>query len=117
MFSFPPLLQSVLGFLLLIGPLVVLHELGHYLVARWCGVKSDVFSVGFGKEVCGWTDKHGTRWRLAGSALRRSSRARGADVRQGAGCHGAVPLAGLPSWRQDPPSTRPTAARRASRSP
>lgn len=65
MFHFPPFIQSVLGFFLLIGPLVVLHELGHYLVARWCGVKSDVFSVGFGKALCGWTDKRGTRWQIA----------------------------------------------------
>lgn len=69
MFQFPPLLQAVLGFLLLIGPLVVLHELGHYLVARWCGVKSDVFSIGFGRELFGWTDKRGTRWRIAAVPL------------------------------------------------
>ncbi|WP_254049778.1 RIP metalloprotease RseP [Novosphingobium sp. TH158] len=69
MFQFPPLIQSIIGFLLLIGPLVVLHELGHYLVARWLGVKSDVFSIGFGKELWGWTDKRGTRWRLAAIPL------------------------------------------------
>ena len=69
MFQFPPLIQSLIGFLLLIGPLVVLHELGHYMVARWCGVKSDVFSIGFGKEVWGRTDKRGTRWRLAAIPL------------------------------------------------
>ena len=69
MFQFPPLIQSVIGFFLMIGPLVVLHELGHYLVARWCGVKSDVFSIGFGKELFGWTDKRGTRWRVAAIPL------------------------------------------------
>jgi regulator of sigma E protease len=56
-------------FVLVIGPLVVVHELGHYLVARWCGVKSDVFSIGFGKELLGWTDKHGTRWKIAAIPL------------------------------------------------
>lgn len=69
MFGMPSILQAVIGFLLLIGPLVVLHELGHYLVARWLGVKSDVFSIGFGKELCGWTDRRGTRWRIAAIPL------------------------------------------------
>ncbi len=45
--------------------IVFVHEFGHYIVARWCGVKSDVFSVGFGKELFGFTDKHGTRWKWA----------------------------------------------------
>lgn len=53
------------GFLLVLGPLITVHELGHYLVGRWLGVKADVFSVGFGKEIAGLTDKHGTRWRLS----------------------------------------------------
>ncbi len=62
-------MQSAIGFLLLIGPLIVLHELGHYLVARWFGVKANVFSVGFGKPLFGWTDKRGTRWQLAAIPL------------------------------------------------
>jgi regulator of sigma E protease len=65
----PSLLLTIIAFLLLLGPLVVVHELGHYLVARWFGVKSDVFSVGFGKELFGRTDKHGTRWRLSALPL------------------------------------------------
>jgi len=68
-FQLPTVIQAALGFLLLIGPLVVLHELGHYLVARWCGVKADVFSMGFGKELLGWTDRRGTRWRVAAIPL------------------------------------------------
>jgi regulator of sigma E protease len=59
----------ILGFLLLLGPLITLHELGHYLVGRWCGVKADVFSIGFGKEIAGLTDRHGTRWRLSALPL------------------------------------------------
>jgi regulator of sigma E protease len=51
-------------FLLTIGPLVFFHEMGHYLVGRWCGVKADVFSIGFGREIAGWTDRRGTRWKL-----------------------------------------------------
>jgi len=59
----------VLGFLLLLGPLVTVHELGHYLVGRWCGVKADVFSIGFGKELAGFTDRRGTRWKLSALPL------------------------------------------------
>jgi regulator of sigma E protease len=61
----PGLLISFLAFVLVLGPLVFLHELGHYLVGRWCGVKADVFSIGFGRELLGWTDKRGTRWKLS----------------------------------------------------
>ncbi|WP_349630563.1 RIP metalloprotease RseP [Altererythrobacter sp. KTW20L] len=60
-----PLWMMALGFLLMLGPLITLHELGHYLVGRWFGVKANVFSVGFGKEIAGYTDKRGTRWRLS----------------------------------------------------
>lgn len=54
----------LLSFLLVIGPLVFIHELGHYLVGRWFGVKADSFSIGFGREVLGWTDRRGTRWKI-----------------------------------------------------
>ena len=64
MLESPSLLLTVAAFLLLLGPLVVVHELGHYLVARLFGVHSDAFAVGFGKELAGWTDKRGTRWKL-----------------------------------------------------
>ena len=65
----PGFLMYVLGFVLLLGPLVTIHELGHYLVGRWFGVRADVFSIGFGKELAGWTDKRGTRWKLAALPL------------------------------------------------
>ncbi len=61
----PSILTMVFAFVLLLGPLVVLHELGHYLVGRLFGVRADVFSVGFGKELAGVTDKRGTRWKLS----------------------------------------------------
>ena len=59
----------IVGFLLVLGPLVTLHELGHYLVGRLFGVKADAFSVGFGKELAGYTDKRGTRWKLSALPL------------------------------------------------
>lgn len=55
----------IVGFLAVLGPLVTVHELGHYLVGRWFGVKADAFSIGFGKEIAGFTDKRGTRWKLS----------------------------------------------------
>ncbi len=64
-----PMWMMVAGFLLVLGPLVTVHELGHYLVGRWFGVKADAFSIGFGKEIAGWTDKRGTRWRVSALPL------------------------------------------------
>jgi regulator of sigma E protease len=58
------LLIAVLGFVLMIGPLVFLHELGHYLAGRRFGVKAEEFAIGFGREVAGFTDKRGTRWKF-----------------------------------------------------
>lgn len=52
-------------FLAVLTIVVFIHELGHFLVARWCGVKIEAFSIGFGKEIFGWTDRYNTRWRLA----------------------------------------------------
>lgn len=65
MIQSPGFLLTVLAFVAVIGPLVFVHELGHYLVGRWCGVKAETFSIGFGPEIAGWVDKRGTRWRLA----------------------------------------------------
>ena len=53
------------NFIIVLGVLVFVHELGHYLVARWCGVRVEVFSVGFGREIFGWTDRTGTRWKIS----------------------------------------------------
>lgn len=55
----------LIPFLVLLTLVVFVHELGHYLVARWRGVRSEVFSVGFGPEIFGWTDRMGTRWRFS----------------------------------------------------
>lgn len=61
----PGFFVYLLGFLLVLGPLVFIHEMGHYLAGRWFGVKAESFSIGFGREMAGWTDKRGTRWKLA----------------------------------------------------
>lgn len=54
-----------LPFIIVISIVVFVHEFGHYWVARRCGVKIEIFSIGFGPEIFGWNDKRGTRWRVA----------------------------------------------------
>ncbi len=62
-------LNWVLPFLIVLTVLVFFHELGHYWVARRNGVRVDVFSVGFGPELFGWTDRAGTRWKFSAIPL------------------------------------------------
>lgn len=59
----------VLPFLVILTIVVFVHEFGHYWVARRCGVRVEVFSVGFGKELIGRTDRNGTRWRISAIPL------------------------------------------------
>lgn len=59
----------VLPFLFVLTVVIFFHELGHYLVGRWCGIGAKVFSVGFGPELLGFTDRSGTRWRLSAIPL------------------------------------------------
>ncbi len=67
--SFPGILTSIVAFVLVIGPLVFLHEFGHYLAGRMFGVKADEFSIGFGTELFGFNDKRGTRWKFCALPL------------------------------------------------
>ena len=60
----PNFLWTILFFVLAISPLVFIHEMGHYLVGRWCGVKAEAFSIGFGRAIAKWTDKRGTAWQV-----------------------------------------------------
>lgn len=69
MMQSPGIILTVLSFLLVIGPLIFLHELGHYLAGRAFGVKAEMFSIGFGPELIGWTDRRGTRWKVAAMPL------------------------------------------------
>lgn len=64
-FSPTSILLVLVAFLLVLTVVVFIHELGHFLVARWCGVNVTTFSIGFGKEIFGFFDRHGTRWRFA----------------------------------------------------
>ncbi|MDI2090071.1 RIP metalloprotease RseP [Commensalibacter oyaizuii] len=57
-------LRAIVSFIFVLGVLVFIHELGHYLAARWRGVHVDVFSIGFGKPLYRWHDKVGTEWRI-----------------------------------------------------
>ncbi|EAQ34086.1 peptidase M50, putative membrane-associated zinc metallopeptidase [Nitrobacter sp. Nb-311A] len=59
----------IVPFLFILTVVVFFHELGHFLVARWAGVKVLTFSVGFGPELAGFNDRHGTRWKLSAIPL------------------------------------------------
>ena len=61
----PTFILKPVAFLFVLTVVIFVHELGHFLVARWCGVRVKTFSIGFGKEIFGFNDRYGTRWRLA----------------------------------------------------
>ncbi len=59
------LTNNVITFVFVLSLLVFVHEMGHYLVGRWSGIRVMAFSIGFGPEIAGFTDRHGTRWKLS----------------------------------------------------
>jgi regulator of sigma E protease len=59
------ILQNFGAFVIVLSILVFVHEYGHYLGCKICGIKVDSFSIGMGKEICGWTDKNGVRWKIS----------------------------------------------------
>jgi len=63
------LIGTVIPFLFVLTVVVFVHEMGHYLVGRWCGIGVRAFSIGFGPELFGFKDRHGTRWRLSAIPL------------------------------------------------
>lgn len=65
----PGFMTTVLGFLLILTVIVFVHEMGHFLIARWCGVTVKTFSIGFGRELWGRDDRYGTHWRIAAIPL------------------------------------------------
>ena len=58
-------LSTLLPFLIVLGIVVAIHEYGHYIVGRWCGIHAEVFSLGFGPVLKSWHDKRGTKWQVA----------------------------------------------------
>lgn len=60
---------AVIPFLIVLSIVVFVHEMGHFLVGRWCGVGVHAFSLGFGPELFGFNDRHGTRWKLSAIPL------------------------------------------------
>ena len=66
MLSFiPDVIRSAAAFIVVLGVLVFVHELGHYLAARWRGVRVEAFSIGFGTPIASWTDSRGTIWKVS----------------------------------------------------
>jgi regulator of sigma E protease len=63
------LIGTIVPFLFVLTVVVFIHELGHYLVGRWCGIGVTAFSIGFGPELIGFNDRHGTRWKLCAIPL------------------------------------------------
>lgn len=63
------LVGTIVPFLFVLTVVVFVHEMGHYLVGRWCGIGVKAFSIGFGPELFGFNDRHGTRWKLSAIPL------------------------------------------------
>ena len=58
------ILHNLFSFIAIISLIVFIHEFGHFIVARWCGVKIEEFAIGFGKKIFGFRDKKGTEWKF-----------------------------------------------------
>src|ERR1700710_611346 len=94
----------VIPFIVILSLIVAVHELGHYFVGRWCGVKIDAFSLGFGPELFARVDSRGTRWRIGalplGGYVKFHGDANAASVGEGANFNQAadrsLTLAGQP---------------------
>lgn len=63
------LIGTIIPFLFVLTVVVFVHEMGHYLVGRWCGIGVKAFSIGFGPELIGFDDRHGTRWKISAVPL------------------------------------------------
>jgi regulator of sigma E protease len=103
MLAQPPVWLVLVAFVCAIGPLVFFHELGHYLAARVFGVGAEVFSIGFGQEITGWTDKRGTRWKVGWLPLGGYVRFVGDEQHAGEGERAPLPensFAGSPVWQR-----------------
>lgn len=92
---------QTLAFLFVLSGVVFVHELGHFLVARRCGVKVLAFSIGFGRELVGFVDKHGTRWKFCliplGGYVRMLGDADAASAKADAGAVAIDPRRAFPT--------------------
>ena len=61
---FPSLVMGLISFLFVLGLVVTIHELGHFLAAKWCGVAIDRFAINFGRPLLAWKDRSGVQWQL-----------------------------------------------------
>ncbi len=64
-----PLLTTIIPFVIVLSIVVSIHEYGHYIVGRWCGIHAEIFSLGFGPVIMSRVDKHGTKWQVAAIPL------------------------------------------------
>ncbi len=87
-------MTTFLSFAFVLGVLVFVHEMGHYLAARWRGVHVDAFSIGFGRPLLRWSDRHGTEWRLGWVPLGGYVKLHGQEVA------GDVPPEVRAGWRR-----------------
>ncbi|HUH49793.1 MAG TPA: site-2 protease family protein, partial [Mycoplana sp.] len=67
--AFGFLTGTIVPFLVVLTLIVFVHEMGHYLAGRWSGIGITAFSIGFGPEIAGFTDRRGTRWKLSAIPL------------------------------------------------
>jgi len=84
------LVGYVVPFLFVLTIVVFFHELGHFMMARWCGIKVLVFSIGFGPEIAGFNDRYGTRWKISAVPLGGYVKFCGEDNAASAPDHSAV---------------------------
>ena len=84
-------LTFVVPFLIVLSIVIFIHEYGHYIVGRWCGIHAEAFSMGFGPVVKSWYDKRGTRWQIAALPFGGYVKFLGdANAASGGADHGAI---------------------------
>ncbi|KMW57297.1 Membrane-associated zinc metalloprotease [Candidatus Rhodobacter oscarellae] len=88
--NFGNLFFTVAAFIIALSVIVAIHEYGHYIVGRWCGIKADVFSLGFGPVIFSRPDKHGTVWQIAALPLGGFVKFRGDANAASAGDDGSI---------------------------
>ena len=67
--SFGGVIWTLAAFVVALSIIVAVHEYGHYIVGRWCGIHAEVFSLGFGPRLATWRDRRGTVWQIAALPL------------------------------------------------